>query len=148
MSIGPRIIEIRLLQALIWNLKVKFMRVVIGQGNAVSPVSNWFTSFLLCINLTNNSWYTTIWNLTLKIQGQDHGWGQSYIVRPASNQFISFLWCVNWTNYLWDMANRMFDLVKLDGNFERKNSAGNKVSNILFPKYNQIMNMARGIYNY
>ena len=45
MSIGPRIIEINLLQALIWNLKVKFMAVVIGQGNAVSPVSNWFTSF-------------------------------------------------------------------------------------------------------
>ena len=54
-------------QALIWNLKVRFMGVVIGQGNAVSRVSNWFTSyFLLCINLTNNSWYTTIWNLTLK----------------------------------------------------------------------------------
>ena len=59
MSIGPRIIEIRLLQALIWTVKVKFMCVVIGQGNAVSPVSNWFTYFLLYINLTNNSWYTT-----------------------------------------------------------------------------------------
>ena len=45
MSIGSRIIEIRLLQTLIWNLKDKFMVVVIGQGNAVSPVSNWFTSF-------------------------------------------------------------------------------------------------------
>ena len=32
-------------QALIWNLKVRFMGVVIGQGNAVSTVSNWFTSF-------------------------------------------------------------------------------------------------------
>ena len=32
-------------QALIWNLKVRFMGVVIGQGNAVSPVFNWFTSF-------------------------------------------------------------------------------------------------------
>ena len=42
MSIGPRIIEISLLQALIWNLKVKFIRVVIGQGNAVSPVSIFF----------------------------------------------------------------------------------------------------------
>ena len=34
-------------QALIWNLKVKFMGVVIGQGITVSPVPNWFTSFLL-----------------------------------------------------------------------------------------------------
>ena len=40
MSIGPRNIEIRLLQALIGHLKVKFMGVVIGHGNAVSPVSN------------------------------------------------------------------------------------------------------------
>ena len=53
-------------QALIWNLKVRFMGVVIGQGNAVSPVSNWFTSFFALMNLTNNSWYTTIWNMTLK----------------------------------------------------------------------------------
>ena len=74
-------------QALIWNLKVMFMGVVIGQGNAVSTVSNWFTSFLLCINLTNNSWYTTIWNLTLKNQCQDHGLG--YIVHPAPNRYIS-----------------------------------------------------------
>ena len=34
-------------QALIWNLKVKFMGVVIGQGNTMSPVSNWFTFFCL-----------------------------------------------------------------------------------------------------
>ena len=34
-------------QALIWNLKVKFMGVVIGQIITVSPVSNWFTAFLL-----------------------------------------------------------------------------------------------------
>ena len=33
--------------ALIWNLKVKFMGEVIGQGITVSPVPNWFTSFLL-----------------------------------------------------------------------------------------------------
>ena len=31
-------------QALIWNLNVRFMGVVIGQGNEVSPVSKWFTS--------------------------------------------------------------------------------------------------------
>ena len=37
---GSHIIEIRLLQTLILDLKVKFMGVVIGQGNAVSPVSN------------------------------------------------------------------------------------------------------------
>ena len=46
------------------------------------------------------------------------------------------------------MANRGFDLVKLDENFERKNIAGNKVSNRLFPKYNQVMNIAKGIYSY
>ena len=50
MSIGPRIIEIRLLQALIWNLKFKFMAVVVRQGNAVSPVSNWFTSFCFALH--------------------------------------------------------------------------------------------------
>ena len=53
-------------QTLIWNLRVKFMSVVIGQGITVSPVPNWFTSFFACINLTNNSWCTIIWNLTLK----------------------------------------------------------------------------------
>ena len=37
---GSHIIEIRLSQTLILDLKVKFMGVVIGQGNAVSPVSN------------------------------------------------------------------------------------------------------------
>ena len=40
MSISSPIIEIKLLrflQTLIWNLKVKFMGVVIGQGNAVGP---------------------------------------------------------------------------------------------------------------
>ena len=31
-------------QDLIWNFEVRFMGVVIGQGNAVSPVPNWFTS--------------------------------------------------------------------------------------------------------
>ena len=43
------------------------------------------------------------------------------------------------------MANTMFDPVKLDENFERKNIAENKVSYRLFPKYNQVVNMARGI---
>ena len=42
------------------------------------------------------------------------------------------------------MANRVFDLVKLDENFERKNIAGNKVFNRLLPKYNQVVNMAKG----
>ena len=41
------IIIIIITQVLIWNLKVKFIGVVIGQGNTVSPVSNCFTSFLL-----------------------------------------------------------------------------------------------------
>ena len=43
------------------------------------------------------------------------------------------------------MANRVFDLAKLDENFEGKNIAQNEVSNRLFPKYNQVINMARGI---
>ena len=47
--------------------------------------------------------------------------------------------------YLWDMANRAFELVKLEENFERKNIAGNKVSNRLYPKYNKVTNIARGI---
>ena len=34
-------------QALIWNLEVRCMGVVKGQGNAVRPVSNWLTSFFL-----------------------------------------------------------------------------------------------------
>ena len=76
-------------QALIWNLKVRFMGVVIGQGNAVSPVSNWFTSFfLLCINLTNNSWYTTIWNLTLK-KSMSRSWVRLHIT--SSTQPMHFL---------------------------------------------------------
>ena len=40
---------------------------------------------------------------------------------------------------------RVFDLVKLEENFERKKNAGNNVSNRRFPKYNQVINMARGI---
>ena len=46
-------------QALIWNLKVKFMGVVIGQGNTMSPVSNWFTSIFLL---------TSIWQTIHNIQ--------------------------------------------------------------------------------
>ena len=38
MSIDSLIIEIRWLQNLIWNLKVKFMGVVIAQGNAVPSI--------------------------------------------------------------------------------------------------------------
>ena len=47
---GSHIIEIRLSQTLILDLNVKFMGVVIGQGNAVSPVSNWFTSFFFALH--------------------------------------------------------------------------------------------------
>ena len=43
------------------------------------------------------------------------------------------------------MTNRVFDLVKLDEHFERKSIAGNEVSNRIFPKYNQVINMTRGI---
>ena len=40
MSVGSRIVEIRLLQTLIRNFNVKIMGVVIAQGNGVSQVSN------------------------------------------------------------------------------------------------------------
>ena len=43
------------------------------------------------------------------------------------------------------MANRVFGLVKLDENFEQKKYRWNKISYRLFPKYNQVINMARGI---
>ena len=86
MSIGSLIIKIRLLQTLILNLKVKFMGMVIGQGYAVSPVSNWFTSFCFT-SIWPTIHDTQLFEIWLwKIKGQDHGWGQSYIVHPASNQ--------------------------------------------------------------
>ena len=147
MSTGSRIIEVRLLQTLIWNLKVKFMGVVIGQGTAVSLMSNWLTFFLLYTNLTNNSWYTIIWNVTLK-NPRSGSWVRSKLHSSPGIQpmhFVFFVMRKLEKLYLWDMANRAFELVKLEENFERKNIAGNKVSNRLYPKYNKVTNIASGI---
>ena len=76
-------------QALIWNLKVRFMGVVIGQGNTVSQASDSLL-FLLCINLTNNSWYTTIWNLTLK-KSMSRSWVSSRLYSSPGTQPMHFL---------------------------------------------------------
>ena len=50
-----------------WNIKVKVMGVVKRHDHVVSPVSNWFTSFLLHINQTNNSWNKAISKFDLEI---------------------------------------------------------------------------------
>ena len=77
-------------QALIWNLKVRFMGVVIGQGNAVSTVSNWFTSFFCFASIWPTIHDIQLFEIWLwKNHCQDHGLG--YIVHPAPNQCISFL---------------------------------------------------------
>ena len=51
--------------------------------------------------------------LTLKLQGQGHGYGQSvrsHIVCPASNWFASFSFYINQTNNFWETAISTFDL--------------------------------------
>ena len=54
-----------------WKSKVK----VIVQGHIVGPTSYGLTSLLIHITLRFLRWLFQ--NLTLNIQGQDHGWGQS-----------------------------------------------------------------------
>ena len=62
LSISHPIPAIRLFQTLILKLQGEGHGVVKEQSRSVSPVSNWFASFLLHINQTNNSWdtYTAI----------------------------------------------------------------------------------------
>ena len=71
-------------QALIWNLNVRFMGVVIGQGNI-----HFFFCFASIWPTIHDILLFEIW--PWKNQCQDHGLGQSYIVHPAPNQCISFL---------------------------------------------------------
>ena len=60
-----------------WNVEVKAMSVVKGQGNVVIPASNGLPSFFIHINHTNSSWDTAISKFDHeKIQGQGHGWDQ------------------------------------------------------------------------
>ena len=54
------------------------MGVVKGQGDVVSPVSNWLTSFLFHVNQTNNFWDTAISKFVLekskvKVMGEVKG---------------------------------------------------------------------------
>ena len=61
-----------------WNFNIKAMGVVKGQGDVVSPVSNWLTSFLFHINQTNNFWDTAISKFVLekskvKVMGEVKG---------------------------------------------------------------------------
>ena len=69
MSIGPTIPDFHFLkfQTLTlqsklvtwpWKFNTKVMGVVKGQGHIISPVPNWFASFLFHINWTNSSWDT------------------------------------------------------------------------------------------
>ena len=76
-------------QALIWNFKVRFMGVVIGQGNAVSPV---FDAPLFCFALIwpliHDIQLFEIW--LCKNQCQDHGSGQGNVVHPSPSNAFPF----------------------------------------------------------
>ena len=100
--------------------------------------------FMLCINLTNNSWYTTIWNL--KKKSMSRSWVRLrsssgtqpmhflFVVRKLDKSFVRYGWQSIWPGKTrWEF-------------WRKKNIAENKVSNRLFPKYNQVINMARGIW--
>ena len=78
-------------QALIWNLKVRSMVVVIGQANAVGPVSDSLLFFALHQFDQQFMIFNYLKSDFEKNQCQDHGSGQGYIVHPAPNQCISFL---------------------------------------------------------
>ena len=123
-----------------WNFKVKVMGVVKWQDYVVNPVSNWFISFLLHINQTNNSWDTAILKFDLEISKVKvicEVKGQCHIVYPVSNQCTSFLFHVNRTIHSWDMANRVFDLEKTHPKFW-KIFTQNIVADRISPKSREI----------
>ena len=68
------------------------MGVMIGQGNAVSPVSD-SLHFFFALHQFDQQFmiYNYLKSYFEKNQCQDHGSGKGYIVHPAPNQCISFL---------------------------------------------------------
>ena len=69
-----------------WNSKVKFMRVVKGQGHTIGPVSDQPTSFSFHINQTNNSGDGAISKFDLetsKVKVMSEFKGQGHIFVPS-----------------------------------------------------------------
>ena len=121
------------------------MGVVKGKGHIVCPVSNWFASFLFHINQTNNSWDRAISkfdheNSRSRLSVKSKVKVTQLTQYPTNAELFSFH--VHRTNYSWDMAKRVFDLEKHIWNF-KKNAW--KISNRILPKFNQVMNIKRGI---
>ena len=95
-------------QALIWNLKVMFMGVVIGQGNAVSTVSNWFTSFFalhqfdqqfMIYNYLKSDFEKSMsksWVRLYSSSGTQPMHFRHFVVRNLDKLFVRYGLCLTW----------------------------------------------------
>ena len=79
-----------------WKSKVKIM----GEGNVEShnmgPTFYRLTSLSFHVNRSSHSWYDFFQHLTLKIEGQGHGWGQCWKSQSGCNMLstrIPFVQC-------------------------------------------------------
>ena len=127
-----------------WNVKVKVMGVVKGQGHIVGSVSNWFISFSFHINQTNNSWDTVISKFeleksTINVMGE---FEVTQSTRYGSNPYTSFSFYVNRTTIhkLW--AIECLTLKKTHPKFKKKNPK--IVSDRVSSNTDQVISIPRG----
>ena len=118
MSIGSRIIERRLLQTLIWNLKFKFMGVVTGQGNAV--ISIWLIHFFFDLDQFDQFMIYNYLESGFE-NSRSRTWVKSKLHSSPGIQLLHFLFVMRKLDELFvRYASRVFELIKLEECFEWK----------------------------
>ena len=83
-----------------WKSKVKVMDEVNLERQNMGPTLYRPTSLSFHVNQPSHSWDTTFQNLTLKIQGQGHGW---QITNPA-NRVIRGFYCTVWQHVMLELS--------------------------------------------
>ena len=78
------------------------------ESHNMGPTFSWLASLSLHVNWASYSWFTTFQYLTLKIEGQGHGWGHN--MGLTSYWLISLSFPVNQPSHSWDKSFSKFDL--------------------------------------
>ena len=91
-----------------WKFKVMVMGEVKVESHNMGPTFSWLASLSLHVNWASYSWFTTFQYLTLKIEGQGHGWGHN--MGLTSYWLISLSFPVNQPSHSWDASFSKFDL--------------------------------------
>ena len=74
-----------------WKFKDKLMGDVKVQNYNVSLTSYRLTSLWFHVNRPSHSWVQHFQNLTLKIEGQGHGWGERWKSEHGSNNLLTHI---------------------------------------------------------